>query len=124
MNEPSDRTDDFTRDEHLDAALEAAYGKVPSSVLRALSADLPEVPRVQLHDPDSADSPVALPASDQMPKDRPPGQKYQWFGEIARGGMGAVLKGRDVDLGRDVAVKVLLEQHAGRTELLQRFLEE
>ena len=34
--------------------------------------------------------------------------------------MGAVIKGRGVDLGRDVAVKVLLEQHAGRTELLQR----
>jgi serine/threonine protein kinase len=66
----------------------------------------PDAPR---HDPDNgASSPI----------------RYQFLGEIARGGMGVVLKGRDTDLGRDVAVKVLLEQHAGRSELLQRFLEE
>jgi hypothetical protein len=45
-------------------------------------------------------------------------------GEIARGGMGAVFKGRDVDLGRDIAVKMMLETHKGRTEMLQRFVEE
>ncbi|HVS33978.1 MAG TPA: tetratricopeptide repeat protein [Gemmataceae bacterium] len=44
--------------------------------------------------------------------------------EIARGGMGAVLRGRDVDFGRDVAVKVLREDHQDRTELQSRFLEE
>jgi serine/threonine protein kinase len=38
--------------------------------------------------------------------------------------MGAVLKGRDTELGRDVAIKVLLETHRGRTELVQRFVEE
>ncbi|MCY2962896.1 MAG: protein kinase [Planctomycetota bacterium] len=44
--------------------------------------------------------------------------------EIARGGMGAVLYGHDTSLHRDVAVKVLLENHQGKTELLQRFVEE
>jgi serine/threonine-protein kinase len=53
-----------------------------------------------------------------------PACRYQLHGEIARGGMGAILKGRDVDLGRDIAVKVLLEMHQGRAELLQRFVEE
>ena len=38
--------------------------------------------------------------------------------------MGAVLKGRDPDLGRDLAVKVLLEQHRDRPELVRRFVEE
>jgi serine/threonine-protein kinase len=38
--------------------------------------------------------------------------------------MGVVLKGRDVDLGRDVAVKVLLERHLDRPEVVRRFVEE
>ena len=38
--------------------------------------------------------------------------------------MGCVFRGRDSDLGRDIAVKVLLETHQGRTELVQRFVEE
>ena len=38
--------------------------------------------------------------------------------------MGAVLKGRDVDLGRDLAVKVLLEEHRDNPEMVRRFVEE
>ena len=38
--------------------------------------------------------------------------------------MGAVLKGRDADLGRDLAVKVLLEEHRDKPELVRRFVEE
>lgn len=50
--------------------------------------------------------------------------RYRILGEVARGGMGAVLRGVDNDLGREIAVKVILERHAERRELLQRFVEE
>src|SRR5262245_31673786 len=117
MTEPlrPDDTGAFTpSEEKLEAGLAAAFAP-PASGLRALGADLPPLARVQLCEPDSgATSPVVLPASEQMPKGEPAG-RYQLQGEIARGGMGCVLKGRDADLGRVVAVKVLLEQHAGRT---------
>lgn len=51
-------------------------------------------------------------------------ERYQLAGEIARGGMGAILKGHDVDLGRDIAFKVMLETETDTAELLQRFVEE
>jgi serine/threonine-protein kinase len=67
---------------------------------------------------------VVKPKSDAMPAPEQTGTRYQLQGEIARGGMGAVLRGRDVDLGRDLAVKVLLEKHADRPEVVRRFIEE
>jgi serine/threonine-protein kinase len=50
--------------------------------------------------------------------------RLQLLGEIARGGMGAVFKGRDPDFGRDLAVKVLLEKHRDSPDLVRRFVEE
>jgi serine/threonine-protein kinase len=50
--------------------------------------------------------------------------RYRLLGEIARGGMGAVLRGHDTDLGRDLALKILLDQHQGRGDLIKRFVEE
>lgn len=87
------------------------------SVLRALAATTPVLQQVNLPalDPQAttSESPSTLPE-----------HRYKLEGEIARGGMGAVLRGRDEDLGREIAVKVMLQNHAGKTELLQRFVDE
>ena len=64
------------------------------------------------------------PRSTEMPDVAGDTGRYQLIGEIARGGMGAVLKGRDVDLGRDLAVKVILEEHRDHPEMVRRFVEE
>jgi serine/threonine-protein kinase len=91
------------------------------SVVRALGA----ASRVHLRDPgDEVPTPVVRPVSDSRPSGHDLTGRLQLHGEIARGGMGAVLKGRDTDLGRDIAVKVLLETHQGKTELVQRFVDE
>jgi tetratricopeptide (TPR) repeat protein len=50
--------------------------------------------------------------------------RYHLLDEIARGGMGLVLRGRDPDLGRDLALKILLDQHRDRSDLVDRFVEE
>jgi serine/threonine-protein kinase len=110
-------------------AVEDATGFNRSSagpVLETLAHAIGPLHRVVLPDtdPDDRGAAVIKPASDEMPVAAERGERYQLFGEIARGGMGAVLKGRDADLGRDLAVKVLLEEHQGKPELARRFVEE
>jgi len=98
----------------------------PGHVLESLARSIGSIPRVLLPDTatDDAGLPIIKPSSDEMPAPGERGDRYQLFGEIARGGMGAVLKGRDPDLGRDLAVKVLLESHQDKPELVRRFVEE
>src|SRR5581483_2358882 len=50
------------------------------------------------------------------------GERYIIEGEIARGGMGAVLRAVDCDIRREVAVKYLLNQSDARSKA--RFIEE
>ncbi|HEX8202497.1 MAG TPA: serine/threonine-protein kinase, partial [Isosphaeraceae bacterium] len=73
------------------------------------------------------DEPTAVPAGGaDGGRPGPPARaaRYHLQGEIGRGGMGVVLRGRDPELGRDLAVKVLLEPYQDRPELVRRFLEE
>src|SRR5215469_12215523 len=95
------------------------------SVLFTLADATGPVPRIVLRETEQAGlPPLANRIAHDMLTQEAPGQRYQLLGEIARGGMGAILKGRDTDLGRDLAVKVLLEKHRGKTELAHRFIEE
>src|SRR5262245_21801815 len=81
------------------------------SILHALGQKVPAVRRVMLRDEAHSDESVIVqPQSSEMPTGKSH-SRYQMHGEIARGGMGAILKGRDTDLGRDLAIKVLLESH-------------
>jgi serine/threonine-protein kinase len=103
----------------LDAGLAAGFGRAepPRSSLGAMRP-------VLLKQAEGESAHVVKPKSDAMPPPEQTGDRYQLHGEIARGGMGAVLRGRDVDLGRDLAVKVLLEKYVTRPEVARRFIDE
>src|SRR5262245_18610315 len=97
----------------------------PPGVLETLAATVGPVPRVLLRDTDpGSEPPLHRPGSPEMPPPEDRAARVRLLGEIARGGMGAVLKGHDDDLGRDLAVKVLLEQHRDDPDLVRRFVEE
>jgi serine/threonine protein kinase len=103
-------------DDALEAALAAGYGGERASVLHAILGDC--ATKVLLRDGARSGD---LEARDRLQRGR---GNYLLGREIARGGMGVVLEGHDVDLGRDVAVKVLHREYAARPEFLQRFVEE
>lgn len=85
-----------------------------SSILARIERQGRSVPHLRLRP--IADEPV-------VPEALPAG-RYEVFDEIGRGGIGVVLRGRDVDLGREVAMKVLHERHMWSPELVRRFVEE
>jgi serine/threonine-protein kinase len=97
-----------------------------TSLMTTLDLDLDPagMPQVLLREPSDEPEPLTKPRSTEMPHDGAGPSRYQLQGEIARGGMGAILKGRDVDLGRDLAIKVLLEAHRGNPQITRRFVEE
>lgn len=116
--------------ESLDAGLRAAFGSETAarpfgeSVLMTLEQTLGVRSQVLLRDASDGQGPVVNPHSSEISTAPTATGRYQVAGEIARGGMGVVLKGRDVDLGRDVAMKVLRTNHATNPAMVQRFMEE
>jgi WD40 repeat protein/serine/threonine protein kinase len=113
----NDHTIDFAKSQEVRSSSEMAVSA--SSLKTQLAAS-----RVVLRESDvEGPDPISRPSSSEMPKSFAE-TRYQLQGEIARGGMGAILKGRDVDLGRDLAIKVLLDAHKQKPEVIQRFVEE
>lgn len=115
----------FVDDDSLDPGLKAAFaapeepaaGDSVFAVLRACGAvqkcvylrqEIWEEPELQRQ----------AEAAENMPK------RYHVTGELARGGVGVVLKGHDIDLGREVALKTLRTEHAGNASLTRRLVEE
>ena len=83
-------------------ALLAAHARAGSFLDRPLVAGEPEVPTTTLEAADSGPPLAAEGGVVQALSDLP--ARYQMEGEIARGGMGAVLHAHDSEVGREVAV--------------------
>jgi tetratricopeptide (TPR) repeat protein len=98
----------------------------PESVLEILERKTGEAPSVSLSDAGSGDAgpPIALDPTTEVRFSSRNRGNYQVLGEIARGGMGAILRGHDRDLRRDVAIKVLDPRLAEQQEVVRRFVEE
>ncbi|MBN1419016.1 MAG: protein kinase [Planctomycetes bacterium] len=83
-----------------------------------------KVPRVLLGETEPDDAPIVR--TRRTGDGDYPAQidRYHVIGEIARGGVGVILRARDLDLGREVALKVLIDRFRGDSEMTSRFLEE
>src|SRR6185503_8676840 len=116
-------------EELLDAALRSAFDDrsgedARPSVVQALAAQNGMTASIQLRELVDEHTPVHRPAVSRESGLPPRLGRYQVAGQIARGGMGSVHRARDVDLGRDIALKVLLESHQENPDMIRRFIEE
>ena len=97
------------------------------SILDSIARRAGRAPRVNLKDAGTGgEAPIIDPKAHAFQEELSAVDqgKYRILGEIARGGMGVVLRGHDVELGRDIAIKVTDADLAKRPEVLERFIEE
>jgi serine/threonine-protein kinase len=82
-----------------------------------------ETARIHLRDTADAGR-LVRPGAAEMPDLGGGSPRYQLLGALAQGGMGTIFQGRDLDLGRDLAVKVIREEYRHDPEMVRRFVEE
>ena len=100
---------------------ESVLERPGESVLERIGEIAGSKPKVFLRDETAGDTPMLKPLA---PEERLSAGKYVVQGELGRGGVGAVHKGHDQDLGRDVAMKFLHERYREDGAILHRFVEE
>lgn len=130
--QPHDPNDD-SLDDALDGALDRGFAAAGDDARRDSPASGDSVldrigqlagsrPRVSLQDTDEhGTTPMLKPLGPDEARDA---GKYTIQGELGRGGVGAVHRGHDQDLGRDVAMKFLHDKYKDEPSILHRFVEE
>ncbi len=119
---------DDVDDDSLDFVLRKYHERDGSgaaeSVLDALEDVVGEFQQVLLQQAEGEEGLPVPPVTGSEEQILASRRRYQMFGEIARGGMGVVLHARDVELGRDLAMKVLRKRHTRMPGMVHRFIEE
>ncbi len=134
MPEDTDKpADDSGFDADLDRALDGGFAAAGDeseqddsvqspSVLGRIAELTGDTPKVSLREPaPTGNTPLLKPLG---PGDDAVRGKYMVQGELGKGGVGAVHKGHDTDLGRDVAMKFLHDRYKDEPAVLHRFVEE
>jgi serine/threonine protein kinase len=111
---PQETAEDSARPPAPPAAAPAQYVSDVAATMRLIPVPPPSTP------------PPPIPATTTLPV--PVGEryigKYRVKGELGRGGMGAVYLAEQPGLGRDVAIKELIQSAAADPIALKRFLQE
>ena len=130
MTEAAD-TDDQSFD-GMEAALQAAFAAParagsPSesperSTLARLERRLGTMPRIQL--PEAPEDPAVTTPPVERAAGTTGGGRYEVASQLGEGGVGVVFQATDVDLGREVAIKLVRPALAHDPDILHRFVEE